>query len=187
MELSKDDNKFQAERIYDTLIALCNITNKLIQDKQYQDSVSQFLLASEGVAHTEDKSKEKDQKPTNETVIDHDYIQRVYGIAKGDFEAVISLLALCNTDSGKLTFLQKLISEVNSFGVFGQTKSNDIVNSKGSRRGDDEMVQIMRKINEGKASSRDLFKAIDDEVNSNDYPPLGSITRKGRAATINND
>lgn len=62
--------------------------------------------------------------------------------------------------------IEKLIEEIESFGVFGKTKITDLVLQKQNIQ-DDEMLLIVKSIQEGKATSKDLFKAIDYEVNFN--------------------
>lgn len=52
-----------------------------------------------------------------------------------------------------------------ALGVFGKTKLTDLVLQQPSNL-DDQMQAIVQKIEQGKASPKDLFKAIDNEVNN---------------------
>ena len=120
----------------------------------------------EGAGGTAAKKQGKSSSSKKSGVlIDLSMAEHLFGIAQGNISSVIDIMKKLESDSNKVTFISKLVEEVKSLGVFGNTKISDVVLPAQQNKSDDEMNNIMKRIQEGKATSKDLFKAIDDEVN----------------------
>ena len=61
--------------------------------------------------------------------------------------------------------IQKLIDEIEGLAVFGKTKITDLVLQRHNTQNDGRHL-LVKRIEEGKSTFRDLFKAIDNVVNS---------------------
>lgn len=154
--------------LYKSLSKICQISTKSISDPQFYKSVVTFLnTAISSVDFVEDAINSEDMTRTEkreDDLIDISAVDDIFGMASGNVNSGISLLkkALPQEEKSKVQFVEKVIKEIQDLGVFGKTKLTDLVLQKQTTQ-DDEMQLIIKRISEGKASSRDLFKAIDNE------------------------
>ena len=72
-----------------------------------------------------------------------------------------------NKDQIKVNYIRKIVNDVKSMGVFGKNNKTEVYGNQdlgsimGGGKKDEEIADIMKKISEGKATTHELFMAMD--------------------------
>lgn len=186
--IKKYINKNVLTSLDEILQNLLSVKVKSLTDQKFLSDVLKLLYVISGTEKKEELTKKAEKKEKKEKDNEEDIPERtalielpmkeiecIFKLIQGDLTKIDVLIKAIDKDQQKVKMIQKAITNIQELGVFSGKGLPDLGSLLGGKKAapDNEMSELMKKIQSGKASVHELFIAVDKEGDSS-----GSISKQ---------